>query len=499
MSGRKSSEVSALLARAGDARVAGNANFQNNFDMAIDLLESYEKRIKEICQNMSGMKVILNQNSYDEFQEESVRLESQFKNLLAEVEQKNYSSVISTFKMTRQKLDKRLKDADKENDRISNIIKNQNWYLDQEYSEADKLVGIYKNISSEKNALISSINSKVKDGTVYKTYCENKESQLQALTDSMEDLNQKAEKIVLCKQASEAKDHLQNAFNDIDKDIANKFMKDEYLTLKETIDDVKKHSDQDVMREVSKISEKISSFANKLDACYSEYKLKKEKAEIALAENERLLSVDTNYFFDSVDYAKNKNAAEKISALDYVQEYGSRNELVDVVKNGLDKLNELIKKEEFEQAYAQAAENEENINKVIEYAALLQEHRITDYYNTKDIRKILNDLGYEAGAYKIDGSVKNGWRIEATNANGARFDFTKIFVEDDGKVTINMYQKVAGDCANASEDISNAMMRNGMFVKKIFMEDGTVVVDRTARKAQTSTSQTQRDVKQQSR
>lgn len=232
MSGRKSSEVSALLSRAVKAREAGNANFKNNFDRAVELLESCEKRTKEICKDMSSMKVMLNQDSYAEFKAECEMLENQFKSLQMAVEQRSYAILIDDYKNIRQTLDKKLQEADKENNRISNIIKQKSWYLDQEYADADKLVGVYNNISNEKNKLISNINNEVKNGTIYANYCENKESQLQALANSMKDLNQKASEIVKCrKQASEARNHLQDEFNNIDKNIAIKFMKDEYAKL----------------------------------------------------------------------------------------------------------------------------------------------------------------------------------------------------------------------------------------------------------------------------
>ena len=53
MSGRKSSEVNSMLARGIEAREAGEANFKNNFNHALDALKIHESQIAKLNKNIS--------------------------------------------------------------------------------------------------------------------------------------------------------------------------------------------------------------------------------------------------------------------------------------------------------------------------------------------------------------------------------------------------------------------------------------------------------------
>lgn len=57
----------------------------------------------------------------------------------------------------------------------------------------------------------------------------------------------------------------------------------------------------------------------------------------------------------------------------------------------------------------------------------------------------MKSMGFETGAYKIDGHIKNGWKISASNPNGENIDFTKVFMDDAGKMNIEIDHKTLGD------------------------------------------------------
>ena len=107
---------------------------------------------------------------------------------------------------------------------------------------------------------------------------------------------------------------------------------------------------------------------------------------------------------------------------------------------------------------------------------------IENFYVAKDMTNVMKKMGFETGAYKIDGNIKNGWKISASNPNGENIDFTKVFVDDDGKMNIEIDHKTMGDCPSKWSDITAEFEEVGIYIENITMENGGVVVSKRGKK-----------------
>jgi len=483
MSGRKSTEVNGMLARGKNARESGVSNFIGNILNAKKKLSDNQKDINSICDQINKTNINISDESKSEFPEESKELQNKYNEIKRQSEKVDYSSDIKAAENEQATLDNELQNADKKQESIRSRIKNKDWYCDEEYNEASKLVQVYKKISEKKNNLISKLKSKVQKSDQDVVKYQNLQKQMGQVVDAEKNLNKKSLKIVeLRAKATDSKQYIKETFEKINPTLAVKFCESEYKELHNELNAFYSMSDDRVIETVNKISEKISILSRKVDQRHTEYLARVEMIETGIKANENSLKISSNFYFEPIDYFKNKDEATQISVLDYLAEYSDKKELIDSIKQGIEKSKRLLDEEKFEEAESSIEECADLINKANDYASILQEHMIENFYVAKDMTNVMKKMGFETGAYKIDGNIKNGWKISASNPNGENIDFTKVFVDDEGKMNIEIDHKTMGDCPSKWSDITAEFEEVGIYIENITMENGGIVISKRGKK-----------------
>lgn len=489
MSGRKSTEVNGMLARGKNARESGVSNFLGNILNAKRSLLDNQKDINYICDQINKTNINISNESKSEFPEESKELQDKYDAIKKQSVKVDYNSDIKAAENEQAELDNELKNADKKQESIRSRIKNKDWYCDEEYNEASKLVQIYKKISKKKNNLISKLKSKVQKSNQDVIKYQNLQKQMGQVVDAGNNLNEKSLKIVeLRAKASDSKQYIKETFQKIDFALAAKFCDVEYKDLQDELDAFCALSDDEVIKNVNIMSEKISIFSSEVDQKYTEYLARVEMLESAIKANENSLKISSNFYFEPIDYYKNKDEATKIPLLDYLIEYSDKKELADSIKQEINKSKKLLDEEKFKEVETSIEKCADLINKANEYASILQEHMIENFYVAKDMTNVMKKMGFETGAYKIDGNIKNGWKISASNPNGENIDFTKVFVDDEGKMNIEIDHKTIGDCPSKWSDITAEFEEAGIYIENITMENGGVVVSKRGKNQENNSS-----------
>lgn len=483
MSGRKSTEVNGMLARGKNAREAGMGNFLTNLIESKKKLSKNQKEINEISNRIDLFHINVSSESKAEFPNESREIQEKYDDIKRKNIKVDYSADLDEVDREKQRLDNELKNADKKQDSIRERIRNKNWYCDEEYNEASSLVQKYKKISEKRNSLAAKLKRKVQNSDQDVVKYKSLEKQMNQVSEAEKKLNENSIRIVeLREKAVDSKKYVKNLFKQIDDRRANKFCAKEYSELAAQVDDFCNMEDSQVLKKVTSISEDISRFTDKVDLRYSEYIERCERIENGIKMNEDSLSTQNNFYFEPIDYFKNKDNAKKIALIDYLSEYSDKHEMVKKIEDCMTKSKELLESEKFDEADRIIYECSELITKANEYAALLQEHMIENFYVAKDMTNVMKKLGFSTGAYKIDGHIKNGWKISASNPNGENIDFTKVFMDDSGKMNIEIDHKTMGDCPSKWADIAEEMEEVGVYIEGIWMSDGAVVLDKRSEK-----------------
>lgn len=479
MSGRKSTEVNGLLARGKDARNAGKSNYNNKIHTAQAALEKNQEKIKSISYELSAISFQINDACKNEFPEESKRLKKQYEKLIKQNRTVNYQADITRLGQKKEQLEKELMDADRQGERIRERIKNKDWYCDEEYKDASLLLKTYQRITKEKNNLAASADQAVQSSRQDLIASENLKAQLKSLELSCTKLKERADSIVALRaKATEAKSYVNQMYSEIDAALAKKFLPEEYFELGVLVGEFSGYSDAQAVKQVTEMTEKLSLYSGRLQELHSRFLEQQASAKEALDANRQLLSADKNFYFEPIDYFKNKEKAKKIPLLDYLAEFGEKEEMIRSIQEGVADVERLIKEENFTEAVAQALKNTEQIEQAAAYTSVLQEHLIENFYVARDIKSVMIKMGFETGAVKRDGNLKNGWRITAKNPSGESIDFNRVFINDDGEVKIDIDHKTMGSCPSKWEDICSQLDDVGIFIEKIDMENGGNVLDK---------------------
>lgn len=472
MSGKKASDVSALLSKGVDARKAGEVNFQKIILESKNSIIYHELEYNSIIKNISLMECKLSDEAFKEFETESRGIEKQFIKLKTNLKFK--TSNIAKIEDEVKNLEDKVIRLDKESENLRNLIKTKSHYCDREYEKANELANEYQRISSMRNQILQRIKGMSSEATLDLCSAKNNLKQIEELMGKITNINDKAKAVIsIRKKAIDAKQFIVNEINSIDEKIAKKFMKEEYLDIKIINNDMKNILDEDMLKRFNAMEEKISSFKNTLQEKYAEYEKIRLESEAYFGEVESLIMKDN--FYNPMDYAKNRENAKAITLFDFLKDY-AKNEYVNEIKEGLVKSKEFIKLENFESAKQKLNEVRDLIEQAINYADIKQEAILKNIFMASDVRNIMRKLNYQADASIIDGDITKGFKV-ICKAGDEIIDFEKVFVDDKGNVTMDIdhTESVNGTCGITWEKLQTEFTQHGILVQDILKNGKSII------------------------
>lgn len=474
MSGRKASEVSSLLSRGAEARRAGQTNFNSITSSSKSNIEKKEKEIKSIVDDIKNINLNISSDAKNEFSEEAKQLGDDLESIKKKAILKGYD--VNFIDSGIKEVTSKLKRADNESAELRNIIRAKPHYCDPEYARADKLVKEYRDINRLQNSIKDKANRLSNEIDVDLSNTKALLSQAKGIEKNIQELNKKAIEVVnLRKEANKAKDFIVSMVSDIDSSIANKFMKNEYEEVVKLKDKLLNSEDKYVIENINNISEKISIFKNNLQKIHEEFEAKKSEAEQTLKSVEE--SILKNKFYNPMEFIKNDKEAKQIELFTFLNIY-VKGQFVNEIEEGINNAQDLINKENFEGANDISKSTMELIEKAVNYATVKQENILKNAYIALDIRNVMRNMNYKTNASIIDNDITNGFRITC-EVGDELIDFDKVFVDDDGKPTIDIdhTESVSGTCANKWPAIQQGLADAGIFVKDI-TKNGVSVIDK---------------------
>lgn len=479
MSGRKASEVSSLLSRGEQARVAGEKNFYKIIKDNKENIINNKCEISKIVNEINNSTLDFSSEVCDEFPKEVAQMKKEFINIKQEISVKNYN--LSSIDKDITEIKNIIKKADEESNQLRNIIRTKPHYCDREYERADLVVKQYKEANYLKSKVKEKLNSINNESEVELINVEFAKKQIQILSIQKANLDRKAKEIIkLRNESNKAREYIENLVNNIDSNVANKFMPKEYKEILTIKNNFISFSNSEVVKNLNDVSEKIGIFNNKLNIIYEEFKAKKAEAIEVLNNLKKAYKKDK--FYDPMDFVKNGDKAKEIDLAIFLNSY-LKGKYVNDIENGISKVEELIEKENFEESNREA----DNITKLIEeaayYSSIKQENLLKNTYIALDIRNVMRRMNYKTNAKIINNDITNGFRITC-EIGDELIDFDKVLVDDEGKVTIDIdhTEEVGGTCATKWPDITNELANVGIFIKDIKKDGRSIFKSNTSKK-----------------
>lgn len=468
MSGRKASEVNSLLRNGEKTRCASIDILNSSCKNAKESTDK-AKRKKEECETkISNIDFVISDDAKCEFPNLANELEEEVKKLKNEksatiprFDSLEYDNIMADYKKNDEFADVVRKNLKR---KISSQGRNDPWYCDSEYADAKKVQDNYRKLSQRVSDLNRDSSKIETSSNAYISNLDMRLKRAEKLREEIEDLEDKTWAVKnMRKKASEAKSRVNDDFNEIEQQIADKFLKEEYCELKQIVDKFKKYDDDSAVKECTEIVSKISSFRNKLDEKYGEYIRRKEELTVKLNTLEK--RVNKQVFSDPEDEFS-EDDANMNSLIEFLKKFSKEDYPFEILER-LEKSEKMIRDDKFDETEKELKSVEALIADASEYAANLHENKMKTIYNMLTIEKAMLELNYDVNVSE-NPNGEDGYCIECS-AGDECITFDKVSVVDDGRVIITIDHKEAtkGTCAASWDEIRKKLAENELFIEDI--------------------------------
>lgn len=461
MSGRKSSEVSSLLSLGKKSKDEINRNLNNTFDQNIkkngDLfssLEDIEREIKDISLQIDTE--IKDEISINELNAVLNRLKAEKEKIL-NTKLDDFSEELKKKKL----IEDEFLSLERITAELEKKIANKSHYCDEEYSEANSVVRRYDEGKKQLNLLLSKILNKMqKNNEIFL----NTKIAYQNIKRLKDEFYLKTKNIINTNNMALIKD----MFDSIDKNIAKKFMSDEFENLEKEYQTLNKDN---IESKFFTFKQKLESFSQKLLEKYNAYIFKKGRAEKILEELENLKD---NFSLNNIEsYIKNKD--DFMDMYSFAETYKVNGVSREKFEENLKKIKTLIEKEDFDLAYSLTEQANENL--LSEQNILNKEYErvIKQVEYSKKVAETGKDLGYNVKILADENGIQDGINIKLTM--GDEIIEFEPRVDDSGNFSLNIdhTESVSGTCGNTMEKMKNALQSNGVFIVDILKNGSSVI------------------------
>ena len=467
MSGYSRASVSQVLANGRQLREELNRNLNNNINNNI-------KKNKDSIFNLEKIQNIANEMSLD--------IDSEIKD---RDDIKELEEVIKKFENEKAKIKKmrpetlfdeiskkeRIEDEiESLNKQIEEISKRAYWDSYNDYNEANRINSQYWDENNKLNTLPKEINRKLQINTqrVFEA-----ESILRNLENIQKEFKIRTKNIINSNKFA----YVKELFDTIDKNIAQKFMADEYKNLEKEFFSIDKNN---IEHKFSFLKSNLENFTEELRNRYNTFLFKKEKAENIFKEFEETQSC---YNLNSIEsYIKNKE--DLMDMYSFAEAYKVNGVSREDFEANLNKINKLIQEEKFDEAYLLTEKANENLIKEQdilnkEYERILKQ---TEY--AKRVAEAGRDAGYNIKISASEDGIQDGINIKLTMGDEI-IDFEpRIDGEGNYSLDINHKESVSGTCQHKMTEVMKNLLGKGVLISDIIKEGQSLVFKEKLRNAE---------------
>lgn len=491
MSGRKASEVNALLRNGKSTRSGAIDMLNSSYENVQDAVRHYDEFLDSAKSTLSKIDVKM-AAAEDEFPDAAKGICDSIEGIKKKISAKKLSTSDRDYKQEYESLMASFRKLDSEAASIAASVRCKSHYCDEEYRRADRVARNYENLRQQ----VYSMNNKYQTRSASlgsdASEIRRLHSQLTALVDESKTLEKKAKDVkTLRDNASKAKSSAESDFKSIDAKIADKFMAKEYESLKEQLVQFLNKSDAQVMKAVTSLLAEMKNFSLTLNEKYEDFLRKQTVTKTALDAMKNRIS--RKILKDPFDEFK-KEDPRALSLVEFLDEH-CQGKFSSDIQSAIYEAESLFKKEKFDKADKVLAELNSIVDEASNLAAQTHEHRKQTIDNVLAIRSAMLDLQYDVSA-KIqrdaDGNFA-GYTITCYDGED-KIVLDNINVGDDGKLGfgIDHTESAKGSCRNIWPKIKNKFVENGVMLQDVLKDGHSVIYDRVVAN---KTSSTQKNLK----
>lgn len=454
MSGSYRASASSILSNAMQSRADIRANIDNRINRDLEINILCEDKLELIKEKTRTVEIIVSEEI------KSPEQKAELLELLNKI--KKAKEEILKFQLTSMKyeineknnIDADLKNADERANQLRKELVGWNSYGDSyQYNRANQLVNDYYNCNMRLNKIVGTISSKARENNEKISKVEIGYKNLEKLKESFEI---KTRSIL----NSNNLEYIKNIYGTIDFKIAEKFLSSEYRVIKSEVSGL---NNNNIESKFSSLKIKIEKFVENLREIYDTYLFKKDRTEKSL---QNLETIVENFKLNRME-AYISREENLVGMYEFAELYSVKDVSREQYEENIQKINNFLKKEEFDEAYLLIEKTQNTVDGEIEI--LNKEYsRITGQIEyAAVVQEIAQELGYDVVTKRSTGKFEDGYNITLTM--GDEVVDMKPRISDDGEVSFNVYHKesVTGSCSETMENLGDALKREGILIKDL--------------------------------
>ncbi len=458
MSGYSRATVSQVLANGRQLRQELNRNLNNNINSNINKNKNSIFNLEKIQNIADEMSLdidseIKNRDDIKELEE----VIKKFENEKAKIKKMRPETLFDEISK-KEKIETEIESLNKQ---IEEISKRAYWDSYSDYNEANRINNQYWTENNKLNTLPAEINRKLQINTqrVFEA-----ESILRNLESIQKEFKIKTKNIINSNKFA----YVKELFDNIDKNIAQKFMSDKYKSLEKEFFSADKNN---IESKFNFLKSNLETFTEELANRYNTYLFKKEKAESIFKE---FSEVQREYNLNSIEaYIKNKE--DLIDMYSFAETYKVNGVSKENFEKNFNKINSLLQEEKFDEAYLLTEKANEDLIKEQnilnkEYERILKQ---TEY--AKRVAEAGRDAGYNIKISVSEDGIQDGINIKLTMGDEI-IDFEpRIDTEGNYSLDINHVESVSGTCQHKMTEVMKNLLGKGILISDIIKEGQSLV------------------------
>ena len=458
MSGYSRATVSQVLANGRQLRQELNRNLNNNINSNINKNKNSIFNLEKIQNIADEMSLdidseIKNRDDIKELEE----VIKKFENEKAKIKKMRPETLFDEISK-KEKIETEIESLNKQ---IEEISKRAYWDSYSDYNEANRINNQYWAENNKLNTLPAEINRKLQINTqrVFEA-----ESILRNLESIQKEFKIKTKNIINSNKFA----YVKELFDNIDKNIAQKFMSDKYKNLEKEFFSADKNN---IESKFNFLKSNLETFTEELANRYNTYLFKKEKAESIFKE---FSEVQREYNLNSIEaYIKNKE--DLIDMYSFAETYKVNGVSKENFEKNFNKINSLLQEEKFDEAYLLTEKANEDLIKEQnilnkEYERILKQ---TEY--AKRVAEAGREAGYNIKISVSEDGMQDGINIKLTMGDEI-IDFEpRIDTEGNYSLDINHVESVSGTCQHKMTEVMKNLLGKGILISDIIKEGQSLV------------------------
>ena len=458
MSGYSRATVSQVLANGRQLRQELNRNLNNNINNNIN-------KNKNSIFNLEKIQNIANEMSLDIDSEikdgddikELEEVIKKFENEKAKIKKMRPETLFDEISK-KERIETEIESLNKQ---IEEISKRAYWDSYSDYNEANRINSQYWAENNKLNTLPSEINRKLQINTqrIFEA-----ESILRNLESIQKEFKIKTKNIINSNKFA----YVKELFDNIDKNIAQKFMSDKYKSLEKDFFSADKNN---IESKFNFLKSNLETFTEELVNRYNTYLFKKEKAESIFKE---FSEVQREYNLNSIEsYIKNKE--DLIDMYSFAETYKVNGVSKENFEKNFNKINSLLQEEKFDEAYLLTEKANEDLIKEQNILNKEYERILKQIEYAKRVAEAGRDAGYNIKISVSEDGIQDGINIKLTMGDEI-IDFEpRIDTEGNYSLDINHVESVSGTCQHKMTEVMKNLLGKGILISDIIKEGQSLV------------------------